>query len=209
MTEDRNDKSLCEKSMKMVVNIIKLSSFSIAKMSLGAIGHPAATKNLTPPTDSDMVTDELLQTQFSRIQMSEKLQNSSKTCSFLMQPGGGDESLMVHEEKREDDVIFAAYIKKIVMYDPEPRNFTHVPCCLESPRFFLVLTSITPCLAVHIILQAIVLFDPLDLTVLSIKNSSQVENGVDVGGPVLSTKSHSQVENGADVGADMGFMASL
>ena len=113
MIEDRNDKSLCEKSMKMVVNIIKLSSFSIAKMSLGATGHPTATKNLTTPTDSDMVTGELLQPPFSVSQRSEKLQNSTKPYSFVMQPGRGNEPLMVHEEKRDSDGMFAAYIRKV------------------------------------------------------------------------------------------------
>ncbi|XVF12037.1 hypothetical protein REPUB_Repub08aG0080300 [Reevesia pubescens] len=110
MIEERSDKTLCEKSMKMVVNIIKLSSFSIAKMSLGETGHPTtATKNLTPATHSDMVTDELLQPQLR----SEKLQSRSKPYSFVMQPGGENESLMVHEEKRDSDGIFAAYIRKV------------------------------------------------------------------------------------------------
>ncbi|XVE57055.1 hypothetical protein DITRI_Ditri04bG0061100 [Diplodiscus trichospermus] len=112
MIEERNDKSLCEKSMKMVVNIIKLSSFSIAKMSLGATAHSTATKNLAPATDHpDMVTDALLQPQFSG--MSEKLQSSSKPYSVVMQPDGENESLMVHEEKRDSDGIFAAYIRKV------------------------------------------------------------------------------------------------
>ncbi|XVF50228.1 hypothetical protein PTKIN_Ptkin04bG0079300 [Pterospermum kingtungense] len=104
MIEERNDKSLCEKSMKMVVNIIKLSSFSIAKMSLGTSGteHPSSpTKSLTPATDSDMVTDQLLQ------------QSSSKPYSYVVQPEGGNESMMVHQEKRDGDGIFAAYIRKV------------------------------------------------------------------------------------------------
>ncbi|XP_022737451.1 uncharacterized protein LOC111290416 [Durio zibethinus] len=96
----------------MLVNIIKLSSIYIAKMRLGAIGHPTATKNLAPATDSDMVTDEVLQPQFSGSQRSEKLHCSSKPYSFVMQPGGGNESLMVHEEKRDSDGIFAALIRK-------------------------------------------------------------------------------------------------
>ncbi|PSS07831.1 Homeobox-leucine zipper protein [Actinidia chinensis var. chinensis] len=43
----KRNKSLCEKSMKMVTNIVKLSSFSIAKVSLGT-SEPSspATKNL-------------------------------------------------------------------------------------------------------------------------------------------------------------------
>ncbi|WRX17575.1 hypothetical protein QQP08_010062 [Theobroma cacao] len=122
MIEDRNDKSLCEKSMKMVVNIIKLSTFSIAKMSLGATGHPTATENFIPATDSDMVTDDLLQPQFSGSLRSKKLQNS-KPISFVMQPGGGNESLMVHEDKRDIDGRFAAYIKKVHEKNRRGGNF--------------------------------------------------------------------------------------
>ncbi|TYI35755.1 hypothetical protein ES332_A03G098200v1 [Gossypium tomentosum] len=55
MIEENNDKSLCEKSMKMVMNIIRFSSFSIVKASLGTTGyHSTPTKNLKPATDFDM-----------------------------------------------------------------------------------------------------------------------------------------------------------
>ncbi|OMP07093.1 hypothetical protein COLO4_07631 [Corchorus olitorius] len=109
---NRNDKSLCEKSMMMVVNIIKLSSFSIAKMSLGA------TKNLEATGNSDMVTDEVARAGFCGSQRSEKILSRSKAISFVMQqPGGGNESLMLGEEKSNSDSdsngMFAAYINKV------------------------------------------------------------------------------------------------
>ncbi|XVE54884.1 hypothetical protein DITRI_Ditri03aG0118200 [Diplodiscus trichospermus] len=117
MIEERNDhKSLCEKSMKMVMNIIKLSSFSIAKMILGETGHPTEPKNLTTETHSDMVTDEVVlpQPPFSGSQRSEKLQISSKPRLFMMQqPGGANEPLMAHEERSDSDGMFAAYIRKV------------------------------------------------------------------------------------------------
>ncbi|KAA3456974.1 hypothetical protein EPI10_003711 [Gossypium australe] len=85
--------------MKMVMNIIRFSSFSIAKTSLGTTGYRSTpTKNLKPATDSDMVIDdELPQPQFSGNQRSEKLQSSSKPRSA-----------------RNGDVngMFAAYIRK-------------------------------------------------------------------------------------------------
>ncbi|KAK8686131.1 hypothetical protein V6N13_125158 [Hibiscus sabdariffa] len=111
MAEERNEKSLCKKSMKIVLNIIKLSSFSIAKSSLGMTGYRSMpTKNLTSARDSNVITDdEQLQPQFCRNPRSEKLQSSSKPHSFMMRPDGGN------EEKREGDVdgMFVAYIKKV------------------------------------------------------------------------------------------------
>ena len=49
--------------MKMVVNIIKLSSFSIAKMSLGTPSPPVATKSLAHVTGSVVVAKEPLLSQ--------------------------------------------------------------------------------------------------------------------------------------------------
>ncbi|GKU88781.1 hypothetical protein SLEP1_g3002 [Rubroshorea leprosula] len=51
MTKDKNNKSLCGKSMKMVVSIFKVSSFSIANISSGASG-PTGTKTPAPAPDS-------------------------------------------------------------------------------------------------------------------------------------------------------------
>ncbi|TXG50361.1 hypothetical protein EZV62_022885 [Acer yangbiense] len=80
--------------MKMMVNIIKLSSFSIAKMSLGAAGpSPAATKNLQ--------VNEPLLPQSPGSQKSEKPKNSSKPVSFLMEPTGGSESYYKNKLKMD------------------------------------------------------------------------------------------------------------
>ncbi|KAK3225792.1 hypothetical protein Dsin_005654 [Dipteronia sinensis] len=105
-SEDRN-KSLCETSVKMMVNIIKLSTFSIAKMSLGASGpSPATTKNL-------QVNEPLLPQSPGR-RKSEKPKNSSKPVLFLMEPTGGSESsYVVHGEKSHIDGKASAYIKKV------------------------------------------------------------------------------------------------
>ncbi|KAE8655230.1 hypothetical protein F3Y22_tig00117034pilonHSYRG01399 [Hibiscus syriacus] len=93
--------------MKIVLNIIKLSSFSIAKSSRGTTGcHSTPTA-----TDSNLIIDhELLQTRFPGNRMSEKPQSSSKPRSIVMQPGRGN------EEKRGGDVdgMFSAYIRKRV-----------------------------------------------------------------------------------------------
>ncbi|KAE8722244.1 hypothetical protein F3Y22_tig00014304pilonHSYRG00114 [Hibiscus syriacus] len=118
MIDERNDsKSLCEKSMKVVANIIKLSSFSIAKMSLGeATGHPTAAKGRpTSVTDSDTFADGPMSQPPLSSGMSEKLQSRSKPYSFVMQPeDGGNESLEVRGGERDDgDGKFSAYIKKV------------------------------------------------------------------------------------------------
>ncbi|KAE8697633.1 Detected protein of unknown function [Hibiscus syriacus] len=117
MVEERNEnKSLCEKSMKVVVNIIKLSSFSIAKMGLGeATGHPTAAKSPTSIMDSNTFVDGPMPRAPRASGMSEKLQSRSKPYSFVMHPAnGGNESLVVREGKRDDgDGKFAAYIKKV------------------------------------------------------------------------------------------------
>ncbi|TXG50358.1 hypothetical protein EZV62_022882 [Acer yangbiense] len=93
--------------MKMMVNIIKLSSFSIAQMSLGAAGpSAAATKNLQ--------VNEPLLPQSPGSQKSEKPKNSSKPVSFLMEPTGGSESsYVVHGEKSRIDGEASAYIRKV------------------------------------------------------------------------------------------------
>ncbi|KAL5747310.1 hypothetical protein ACOSP7_024307 [Xanthoceras sorbifolium] len=107
-SEDRNNKSLRENSMKMVVNLIKLSSFSIAKMSL------PATKNLQPVSSSVMDANESLLPQSPGSQKSEKPKVSSKHISFLMEPDGGKKSsYVVHGEKSPIDGKASAYIRKV------------------------------------------------------------------------------------------------
>lgn len=103
--KDRNN-SLRDNSMKMVVNIIKLSSFSIANMSLGAAGPSTATK---------IVGDnEPLLPQFPGSQKSEKSWNSSK-ATFLMEPSGGDKSSYVNliQEGKCVDGMASEYIRKV------------------------------------------------------------------------------------------------
>ncbi|GMJ04976.1 hypothetical protein HRI_004166800 [Hibiscus trionum] len=111
MVDERTDtNSLCEKSMKVVVNIFKLSSFSIARMSLG---ETTATKSL-PSAVTNSVVDGRPPRSSSR--MSEKLQSLSTPYSFVMQPErrGNYEPRVVGEEKRdEEEGKFAAYIRKV------------------------------------------------------------------------------------------------
>ncbi|GLT50473.1 hypothetical protein SLA2020_239580 [Shorea laevis] len=113
MIDDRNNKSLYEKSLKMAGGIIKLSSFSIAKMSLGASGPPTGIKN--PAAALDSVSDKPLLLQSTRSQMSEKRQSSSKPISFLMQPAGGENegSIPILQMMHESDEMFSYYVEKV------------------------------------------------------------------------------------------------
>lgn len=109
LTKDRNDESLCEKSMSMVVNIIKLSSFSIAKMSLGDSTSSTASKNLRPMKNSVTVGDEHLLPRFLGTHRSEKPRSRSKP--MLVEPGAGRKSLLkVHQDNSIIDDLAFEYI---------------------------------------------------------------------------------------------------
>lgn len=110
VSEDRNKKSLCETSMEMVANIIKLSSFSIAKKSLGIIEPPSPAKTLQTKPSSDMVVDK---PQPLRTQKSVKPKNSPRPTYFLEPNGGNESQYIVHEEKSPIDDRASYYIRKV------------------------------------------------------------------------------------------------
>ncbi|KAJ0105581.1 hypothetical protein Patl1_17942 [Pistacia atlantica] len=106
--KDRSN-SLRDNSMKMVVNIVKQSSFSIANMSLGVAKPSTTAKDLGLRKGSIAGDNEPLLPQFPGSQKSEKPWNSPKPI-FLMEPSGEDKSSYankLHEEK------FANYIMKV------------------------------------------------------------------------------------------------
>lgn len=101
---------VCEKSMKMEFNIIKLSSFSIAKMSLGAAGPAVVARNIAHAMDAN----GSLLPQIHRSQKPQQLRGRSKPFSFVMQPdeGKSSSSCMIHGEKSVIDGMASAYIRK-------------------------------------------------------------------------------------------------
>ncbi|KAJ6888594.1 hypothetical protein NC652_029620 [Populus alba x Populus x berolinensis] len=110
-SKNRSNNSLSENSMKVAVNIIKLSSFSIAKMSLGTHSPPVVTKSHIPMTGSVMVANEPL---LSQIPGSRRSQGSSKPISFVMQPDEGNGS--THAFDKENSVVderASDYIRKV------------------------------------------------------------------------------------------------
>ncbi|KAI5569114.1 hypothetical protein BDE02_12G056800 [Populus trichocarpa] len=113
-SKNRSNNSLCEKSMKVAVNIIKLSSFSIAKMSLGTHGPPVVTKSHIPMTGSVMVANEPLLSQIPGSRRSQESQGSSKPISFVMQPDEGNGSTRaIQKENSVIDGRASDYIRKV------------------------------------------------------------------------------------------------
>ncbi|KAJ7956306.1 Homeobox-leucine zipper protein [Quillaja saponaria] len=116
--------SLCEKSMKIVTNIVKLSSFSIAHMTLGTTTGKDA-KHLAPTVaGSDMASNESMLSQFpeSRSRRSQEPQSHSNPI-YVTKPVQANGSLhLIHKEradhikpKREDSVdgLASDYIRKV------------------------------------------------------------------------------------------------
>lgn len=106
-SRERIEESLCEKLMKVVANVIRLSAFSIAKRSLGTTGEdPVASRNFQHATETlNMVSTKPL----LRAQMPQT--NSSQT--YLVEPDGVKGSSYVVEEDMNVDGRASAYIRKV------------------------------------------------------------------------------------------------
>ncbi|KAF3972150.1 hypothetical protein CMV_004311 [Castanea mollissima] len=114
----RSNKSICEKSMKMVVNIIKLSSFCISKMSLGVGGNQVMV---------DMSTKN---------QRSQEPQSRSKKISYLIEPSENDESTYVICEEMNIDGRASAYIRKVHEKCQNHYDASKIsPCILPSQPY--------------------------------------------------------------------------
>lgn len=103
--------SLCEKSILVAANMIKLSSFSIAKMSLGIGGTPASPRNSTSSTAPNTVTNDHLHP--GRSSRSLVPERSSKPITYLIEPNEGAGSSYVIQEEKGVDGKASDYIRKI------------------------------------------------------------------------------------------------
>lgn len=129
-SKGRSNKSICEKSMKMVVNIIKLSSFCISKMSLGVGVNQAVTKNLPIVMSSVMVDMS------TKNQRSQEPQSRSKKISYLIEPGENDESMYVICEEMNIDGRASAYIRKVHEKCQNHYDASKIsPCILPSQPY--------------------------------------------------------------------------
>ncbi|KAI7994034.1 hypothetical protein LOK49_LG11G01369 [Camellia lanceoleosa] len=114
---NHKNKSLCEKSMQMVVNFIKLSSISLASLSLGttSVGHTlpdqnrSGRKGIVPPKNVLKVS----QIQGSQTQKSQEPESDSMSYSYLMDPSENKGSSdMVSEVNDSTDNRFSDYIQR-------------------------------------------------------------------------------------------------
>jgi hypothetical protein len=101
----------------MAANIIKILSFSVAKMTLGASGHAAAARSFEQPLlDSAMVDNKPVPSQIDGSQRSQQQPQSSSKRSSLIEVGEENDStyeiIEIHEEMCVDGRA-SAYIKKV------------------------------------------------------------------------------------------------
>ncbi|MCD7461714.1 hypothetical protein HAX54_046874 [Datura stramonium] len=104
--KSRSNKSLCERSMKMVTNVIRLSSFSIARMSLGMATQPAAGK--IPAT----LIKGSPTAQFPESLRSQEPVNIKKPIAYLIEPDESGKSLYAVNEKCVDGRA-SDYIRRV------------------------------------------------------------------------------------------------
>ncbi|PIN22651.1 hypothetical protein CDL12_04635 [Handroanthus impetiginosus] len=116
----KNNKSLCEKSMEVVINFVKLSSFSIAKMSLRP-SSPQSPSTVEKHKDSRSFhanfSDSLrsVSSLSSNLKL-QKSQRSSKAISYLLEPfgeGNTNSSTFVVNEEESIDGKASEYIRKV------------------------------------------------------------------------------------------------
>ncbi|KAL7110250.1 hypothetical protein ACP275_05G012900 [Erythranthe tilingii] len=108
------DRSFCEKSMEVMVNIIKLSSLSLANLSLVEEHN---TSGPTAPTFSSNLSNS----QLSKSKKSQAPSSESKMQTYLMERDAGDPTLssskIIDRRNQEnhiknDDGSFDDYIER-------------------------------------------------------------------------------------------------
>ncbi|KAK3031754.1 hypothetical protein RJ639_036634 [Escallonia herrerae] len=98
--------------MMVVTNMVKLSSLSIAKASLGTPGTPQSTKKLASVAGTATVARNSSLPQFPRTPRSQEPQSSSKPI-YLIQPDEGNVSSYIIDEEKSVDVKASDFIRKV------------------------------------------------------------------------------------------------
>lgn len=125
-TMSNKDKSLCEKSMKVVANIIKLSSFSIALKTVGATSaktHKGLSNTSLASEYADMVPEkkQLVRDQVYESKWSKEPKNRAN-LTYVTYPVMSDGSTshvqaqkVPAKQKEEEgvDLLASQYIKKM------------------------------------------------------------------------------------------------
>lgn len=124
--KSKSEMSLCEKSMEVVVNVIRLSTFSIAKRTLGATTRSKSGKDLSGSDFSDMEPEKEHQQvpdQFPASKRSQQPQSRANPTYVIKSVGSnGSTGYVIHEERvhkvspKKDqcvDGLASDYISKI------------------------------------------------------------------------------------------------
>ncbi|KAK7389006.1 hypothetical protein VNO78_23837 [Psophocarpus tetragonolobus] len=99
--KSKSEMSLCEKSMKVVVNVIRLSSFSIAQMTLGA----TSTRKASPGSDVDPDEESLVPDQFPASKRSQQPQSRANPIYVIKSDGSnGSTEHLIYQERVPGDV---------------------------------------------------------------------------------------------------------
>ncbi|KAK2965162.1 hypothetical protein RJ640_005325 [Escallonia rubra] len=125
--------------MMVVTNMVKLSSLSIAKASLGTPGTPQSTKKLASVTGTGTVARNPSLPQFPRTPRSQEPQSSSKPI-YLIQPDEGNVSSYVIDEEKSVDVKASDFIRKVHeknRYDSSETSDFSLHLMPPPPRVFM------------------------------------------------------------------------
>ncbi|CAK9165170.1 unnamed protein product [Ilex paraguariensis] len=104
-------KSLCEKSMQVVVNIIKLSSFYVAGLNLGSNGG-VPEGNIAVLNAPVQPSNALPSSQQSRSQRLQETELGSKSFTYLTGSDEGERSSYMVCGTNNNDSRFSDYIKR-------------------------------------------------------------------------------------------------
>lgn len=105
-SKEKKDNALYENSMKVVANLIKMSSFSLAKMSLGTIENDPVKPRKLEPATSFVVVEK------NPMLRSQEPVTRKKKFSYLVEPDEGYQSKVVKEDMNVDGKA-SEYIRKV------------------------------------------------------------------------------------------------
>ncbi|CAN4100460.1 unnamed protein product [Withania somnifera] len=110
--KNKSNSSLCENTVKMVTNVIRLSSFSIARMSLGMATQPA-TAGKFPASHPATFTKDSQVAEFPASFRSLEPVNIKKPIAFLIEPTESGKSSLYAVNEKSVDGRASDYIRRV------------------------------------------------------------------------------------------------
>ncbi|KAL2321905.1 hypothetical protein Fmac_026284 [Flemingia macrophylla] len=100
--KSKSEKSLCEKSMEVVVNVIRLSSFSLAQRTLGATN----TRKAGSESDMDLDEEAPVPDQFPTTSKRSQQPQSRANPTYVIKSIGSNESTehLIYQERVPSDI---------------------------------------------------------------------------------------------------------